>query len=101
VMPGLVRTDLASGTLKGSKVLEPDAVARAIVATIARPRFDVYVPRYYAGLNALGAVLPRRARELLLRAAGAERATARTTADERADYEDRITERLTSRNARR
>jgi short-subunit dehydrogenase len=101
VMPGLVRTELASGTLKGSPVLEPDAVARAIAAAIARPRFDVYVPRGYGGLNALGAVLPRRARELLLRAAGAERATARTTPDERAAYEERIRERLTSRSARR
>jgi short-subunit dehydrogenase len=93
VMPGLVRTELASGTLEGSLVLEPDAVARAIAAVVARPRFDVYVPRSYAGLNALGAVLPRRARELLLRAAGAERATARTTPEQRAAYEDRIRER--------
>jgi short-subunit dehydrogenase len=93
VMPGLVRTELASGTLKGSLVLEPDAVARAIVATIARPRFDVYVPRAYGSLNVLGALLPRRARELLLRAAGAERATARTTPEQRAAYEDRIASR--------
>ena len=90
VMPGLVRTDLAAGTLKGSRVLEPDDVARAIVAAIERPRFDVYVPRSYAGLSALTGLLPRRAREALLRAAGAERATARTTPEQRAAYERRI-----------
>ena len=76
VMPGLVRTELAAGTLKGSLVLTPEQVAKAIVAAVERPRFDVYVPRAYAGISALSALLPRRAREALLRAAGAERATA-------------------------
>jgi short-subunit dehydrogenase len=90
VLPGLVRTELASGTLEGSVVLAPEAVADAIAGVLGRPRFEVYVPRAYAGLTAVGAVLPRRARELLLRAAGAERATARTTPEQRAAYEDRI-----------
>ena len=90
VMPGLVRTELAAGTLKGSPVLEPDAVAHAIVGAIERPRFDVYVPRAYAGLFALSALLPRRARDAFLRAAGVGRNTAGTTAEERAAYEHRV-----------
>jgi short-subunit dehydrogenase len=90
VMPGLVRTELAAGTLKGSPVLAPEAVARAIVGTIAEPRFDVYVPRAYAGLSALSALLPRRARDAFLRAAGVGRNTAGTTAEQRAAYEDRV-----------
>jgi hypothetical protein len=89
VMPGLVRTDLAAGTLKGSRVLEPDAVAAAIVRTLEHPRFDVYVPRAYAGLSAVSALLPRRAREALLRASGVGRNTARTTPEQRAEYEGR------------
>ena len=90
VMPGIVATELAAGTGKGALVLTPEQVAGAIVAAIERPRFDVYVPRAYAGLSALSALLPRRAREALLRAAGAERATAQTTPEQRAAYEQRI-----------
>lgn len=96
VMPGLVRTELASGTLRGGLVLAPEAVAQAIVATIERPRFDVYVPRAYAGISGLGQLLPRRAREALLRLAGAERATAETTDGERAAYETRIERNIPS-----
>jgi short-subunit dehydrogenase len=91
VLPGLVRTDLAAGTLEGSVVLEPEAVANAIVGTLERPRFDVYVPRAYAGLTALSALLPRRVREAFQRAAGVGRNTAHTTPDQRADYEGRVT----------
>jgi hypothetical protein len=88
-MPGLVRTELAAGTLKGSPVLAPEAVARAIVGAIAQPRFDVYVPRAYAGLSALSALLPRRARDAFLRVAGVGRNTAGTTAEARSATEDR------------
>ena len=90
VMPGLVRTELATGTLKGGLILSPEDVAQAIVATIERPRFDVYVPRAYAAISTVGQLLPRRAREAVLRLAGAERATAGTTAEQRAAYEARI-----------
>jgi len=89
VMPGLVRTELAAGTLEGSKVLAPEDVAQAIVGAIERPRFDVYVPRSYSGLPVLAALLPRRAREAFLRAIGVGRNTAGTTAEARAAYEDR------------
>jgi hypothetical protein len=89
VLPGLVRTDLAAGTLTGSRVLEPEAVAEAIAGVLERPRFDVYVPRAYAGLSLVSALLPRRAREAFLRASGVGRNTARTTAEERAEYERR------------
>jgi short-subunit dehydrogenase len=90
VMPGLVRTELAAGTLRGGLVLKPEDVAQAIVATLERPRFDVHVPRAYAAISALGALLPRSAREAMLRLAGSERATAQTTPEQRAAYESRI-----------
>jgi short-subunit dehydrogenase len=89
VFPGLVRTELAAGTLQGSKVLAPEAVAKAIVGVIEHPRFDVYVPRAYAGLSAVSALLPRRVRDAFLRAVGVGRNTAKTTADQRAAYERR------------
>jgi short-subunit dehydrogenase len=99
VMPGLVSTELASGTLHGSAVLEPRAVARAIADALERPRFDVYVPRTYAGLSLVTALLPRRPREALLRLLGTERATARTSTADRDDYERRM-ERLTGSSRR-
>jgi short-subunit dehydrogenase len=95
VMPGLVRTDLAAGTMRGSIVLSPEQVAAAIARALERPRFAVHVPRAYAGLDVVRALLPRRAGERVLRLAGAERATARTTPADRATYEERM-ERLTS-----
>jgi short-subunit dehydrogenase len=96
VMPGLVRTELASGTLKGGLILKPEDVAQAIVATIERPRFDVYVPRAYGAISGVGQLLPRRAREALLRMAGAERATAGTTPEQRAAYEARVQRKTSS-----
>ncbi len=65
VLPGLVRTDLAAGTVdaRGVPVLQPEVVAEAIVGVIRRPRFEVYVPRSYGRAAALGALLPRRSRE--------------------------------------
>jgi NAD(P)-dependent dehydrogenase (short-subunit alcohol dehydrogenase family) len=92
VMPGLVRTELAAGTLKGSKVLSPQDVAQAIVGVIGRPRFDVYVPRSYRGLPMLAALLPRPARDAFLRVIGVGRNTAGTTPGERAAYEGRYAE---------
>jgi short-subunit dehydrogenase len=92
VMPGLVRTELAAGTLDapGTVVLSPDDVAEAIVGTLERPRFEVFVPRAYGAAVAAGALLPRFAREAALRAMGTERATASTTRQERAAYEARV-----------
>jgi short-subunit dehydrogenase len=92
VMPGLVRTELAAGTLdaRGSVVLSPESVAEAIVAALERPRFDVYVPRAFGAAATAGAILPRRARERLMRAIGTERATAGTTPEERAAYKARV-----------
>jgi short-subunit dehydrogenase len=90
IMPGLVRTDLAAGTTRGSIVLSRERVAAAIADVLERPRFDVYVPRAYAGIAMASALLPRSLRERLLRAAGAERNTARTTVGDRAVYEDAI-----------
>jgi short-subunit dehydrogenase len=92
VMPGLVRTELAAGTTdaKGTVVLKPEDVADAICVALEKPRFDVYVPRSYGALFRTLAPLPRPAREVILRAVGAERATKDTTRADRAAYEDRV-----------
>jgi NADP-dependent 3-hydroxy acid dehydrogenase YdfG len=75
VMPVVVDTELASGvgTPRGIPRIQPEDVAAAIVETLRRPRFDVYVPRSIGPLTALSAVTPRRLREFLMRAIGADR----------------------------
>jgi NADP-dependent 3-hydroxy acid dehydrogenase YdfG len=75
VMPVVVDTELASGvgTARGIPKIKPQEVAAAIVETLRRPRFDVYVPRSIGPLTALAAVVPRPVRELAMRALGADR----------------------------
>jgi short-subunit dehydrogenase len=90
VMPGLVRTELAAGTLQGSVVLSPRDVGTAIAGALERPRFDLYIPRHFGALDGLVRPLPRPAREAILRALGTERNTAATTGSDRAAYERRV-----------
>jgi NADP-dependent 3-hydroxy acid dehydrogenase YdfG len=91
VMPVVVDTELASGvgTPRGVPKIKPEDVAAAIVDVLRRPRFDVYVPRSIGPLTALGAVLPRRVRELAMRAIGADRVLWRVDDAARRDYEVR------------
>jgi NADP-dependent 3-hydroxy acid dehydrogenase YdfG len=92
VLPGLVRTELAAGTVdaRGVPVLAPEAVADVIADVVRRPRFEVFVPRSYGRAAALGALLPRRSREAMQRALGSERLTAGVTPEQREAYEDRL-----------
>ncbi|HVL94349.1 MAG TPA: SDR family oxidoreductase [Solirubrobacteraceae bacterium] len=92
VMPGLVRTELAAGTLsaKGITVVTPEAVAAAVAGAIERPRFELFVPRSYGALAKLTGALPPRGRGALLRALGAERATSSATRADREAYEERM-----------
>ena len=75
VMPVVVDTELADGlgTVRGIPRVQPDEVAAAIVETLRRPRFDVHVPRSMGPLTALSVITPRRLREFMLRAIGADR----------------------------
>ena len=90
VMPVVVDTELAAGlrTPHGIPRVQPEDVAAAIVDTLRRPRFDVYVPRAIGPLTALSAIAPRRLRELMMRAIGAHRVLWVDPA-ERAGYEVR------------
>jgi NADP-dependent 3-hydroxy acid dehydrogenase YdfG len=90
VMPVVVDTELAAGlrTPHGIPRIQPEDVAAAIVETLRRPRFDVYVPRAIGPLTALSAIAPRRLRELMMRAIGAHRVLWVDPA-ERAGYEVR------------
>jgi NADP-dependent 3-hydroxy acid dehydrogenase YdfG len=90
VMPVVVDTELASGAgrVRGIPRVQPEDVAAAIVETLRRPRFDVYVPRSMGPLTALSAITPRRLREFLMRAIRADRVLW-VDPSERAGYERR------------
>src|SRR5215207_10039611 len=47
VMPGIVKTELATGLedARGVKTLVPEEVADAVVDALKQPRFDVFLPR--------------------------------------------------------
>lgn len=67
VMPGVVDTELARGTATGSAaLLQPADVARAVVAVIERPRFEVPLPRYIGIAVRIVELLPQTARDFVL-----------------------------------
>ncbi|MCR3721463.1 MULTISPECIES: SDR family oxidoreductase [Prauserella salsuginis group] len=91
VMPSVVRTELATGLgeSRAIRAVTPEEVAAAILETIRKPRFDVYVPRDLVVANVLGALLPRRASDALLRASGAHRVLGAADHAVRKEYESR------------
>jgi NAD(P)-dependent dehydrogenase (short-subunit alcohol dehydrogenase family) len=91
VMPGIVRTELATGLAeaRGVKSVTADEVAADVIGALKVPRFDVFVPRSTGPLVALGSALPRRWREALTRALKADEALLKTDRAARAAYEAR------------
>jgi NADP-dependent 3-hydroxy acid dehydrogenase YdfG len=68
VMPTVVETELAAGTSSGAVPrLTPDDVAAAVAEVIARPRFEVTVPRYVGPLARAAGLLPDALRMAVLR----------------------------------
>lgn len=95
VMPAIVRTELASGLgeAKLFKSSRPEDVADAIVSTLRKPRFDVYVPRSVGTMGKLTRLLPRRFGEALARALKADQLLASAAhSPARAEYEARAAE---------
>jgi len=91
VMPGIVKTELTTGLqdARGVKTLVPEEVADAIVATLRKPRFDVFLPPVSGALVRLGAALPRRLRLAVARGLKVDQTTANTDRRARAEYEAR------------
>src|SRR5699024_3687692 len=64
VMPAVVDTTLAAGTGTGSAPLvQPGDVARAVVAAVGRPRFEITVPAYIGPLTRMVELLPQAMRD--------------------------------------
>jgi short-subunit dehydrogenase len=91
VMPGFVRTELIAGLkdARGVKTLVPEDVANEIVSALEVPRFDVFVPRWTGPLIAVTGALPRRLREGIARALGADDAAREPDRSVRDAYEAR------------
>jgi NAD(P)-dependent dehydrogenase (short-subunit alcohol dehydrogenase family) len=91
VMPGIVRTELATGLAdaRGVKTVLPEDVAGEIVGALRKPRFDVFVPKSTGPIVAVAAAAPRRVREAIARALKADEALLKTDRAARAAYEER------------
>ncbi|NBH04841.1 SDR family oxidoreductase [Amycolatopsis sp. SID8362] len=95
VLPAIVRTELASGLgeAKLFKSSRPEDVADAIVSTLRKPRFEVFVPRSVGTMGKLTRLLPRRAGEALARVLKADQLLASAAhSPARAEYEARAAE---------
>jgi NAD(P)-dependent dehydrogenase (short-subunit alcohol dehydrogenase family) len=90
VMPSKVRTELMAGVAESRvKQVEPEDVAREVVAVLKKPRFDVFVPRSNGALVRLGVPLPRRLRDAFERALRIDQPLLKADRAARAEYEAR------------
>ena len=92
VYPNLVRTELAVGTkpARGGRWIDPEEVGEAVAAAIERPRDEVFVPRWLAGVLRFQSALPPRGRDALGRAFGLDKLYTGVDPATRADYERRL-----------
>ena len=92
VHPAQVETAMLDGQGRPPLVarVTPDDVAAAVLDAVRRDRFEVWVPRSQAIAFKLGNVLPRAAREGILRATGLGRITGETDQHARRGYHERM-----------
>ena len=95
VLPALVNTQLADGIkrTRATRVIEPEHVAREIVAALESPRLHVYVPRSMAAVTKWSGVLPQRVGDKLMTGTGSDHVLSDAMASgQRDDYEKRVSE---------
>jgi NAD(P)-dependent dehydrogenase (short-subunit alcohol dehydrogenase family) len=93
ILPGVIATRLSAGmTNKGlGKPIEADAVAQAVVNTLARPRPEVYVPPAFRGVAAFSALAPKALLDRMVRWSGGDHAALDAVdSPARAEYEREI-----------
>ncbi|WP_123026317.1 SDR family oxidoreductase [Mycolicibacterium stellerae] len=92
VLPSAVRTRLTSGVPlgRGLPTVEPEAVARAIVGSVASRRAEITVPRYLAGWDLLSAAAPNALMSLARKVIRDRRALTSVEHDVRGAYEQTI-----------
>jgi short-subunit dehydrogenase len=91
VQPAQVETAMLDGQARPRALpqVTADDVAVAVVGALGSGRFEVWVPRSQGVTAKLGALLPRRVREAILRAVGVTRIAGETDAAARRGYHDR------------
>ncbi|HEX6360038.1 SDR family oxidoreductase [Actinophytocola sp.] len=91
VMPAVVRTELAAGLPESRfiKPVEASDVADAIVKTLQRPKFDVFVPRSLDATFRFTRVLPRPAAEWVARTFKSDQVLFGASPEARKEYEAR------------
>ena len=91
VQPAQVQTAMidGQGRPRALPVVTPDDVAAAVLDAVRRRRFEVWVPRSQAASGKLAAILPRAARDTILRAVGVPRITSDTDQQARREYHRR------------
>ena len=91
IQPAQVETGMLDGQARprALALVTADDVALAVLDAIRRRRFEVWVPRSQGASAKLAAILPRRVRELMLRAIGVTRIAGDTDADARQEYHRR------------
>jgi short-subunit dehydrogenase len=92
VYPMLVRTELAVGTnpARGGRWISPEEVGEAVARAVERPRDEVFIPRWVAGVLRVQSALPPRGRDALARAIGVDKLYTAVDPNTRADYERRL-----------
>jgi NAD(P)-dependent dehydrogenase (short-subunit alcohol dehydrogenase family) len=92
IQPAQVETAMLEGQARPRllRVITSDDVAAAVIHAVRTGRFEVWVPRGQAVTAKLGDVLPRRAREVVLRRLGVDRIATETDRQARRAYHQRM-----------
>ncbi len=92
VLPGVVETALGEGVKApiGIRLVTPDDVANGVIASLEKPRYEVYVPFEAGPIAMLGAALPQGLRDVVARAMGLNETLSGADYEARAAYEARV-----------
>jgi NAD(P)-dependent dehydrogenase (short-subunit alcohol dehydrogenase family) len=92
IQPAQVDTAMLDGQARPKllPVVTPDDVAAAVVRAVREDRFEVWVPASQAITAKVTAVLPRRARERIMRALGLDKIAGNTDQTARRTYHERM-----------
>lgn len=96
ICPGFVRTELiagmsAPGPLERFVVVDPEAVAKAVVREIEKGRSrTVFVPKLVGGVSRGSLMVPTSVRDAGFRASGGDQVTSGLDKDARAAYQARV-----------
>lgn len=91
VMPGIIKTEMIGGFAKtrGTRIIEPKAVADGIVEALRRGKEEIFVPRELGPMARVATALPPKAQTALLGALGADKVMVDANHAARSAYEER------------